>query len=183
MSTSDHKKHSDGDEHELDPKWRKSLALAHAASMGTISFNLLSKAKQKWCPKDAFTGESPAPIGLGTEGFRNLQVETILSYDQNQHRLLERMLEVIAFKEPRVLETGLDKIHFAFDPNYTPGRSLKQHKSKLNGEAFSSPAGEAFRNSFLHFMCDVIAPHVRLHMPNEDRIVYQVRLQACWSHS
>jgi hypothetical protein len=164
---------------ELAAKWKKSLALAHAAAQGTISFNLLSKAKQRWCPKDAFNDEiseksSKLSLSLSSEGFRSLQEEKIIQYDAEQHRLLERMTEVISNVEPKISESGLAKIHFAFDPHFVPGKSLKQHKAKLNGDAFLSPAGQAFRDEYLRFICEVIAPHIRQHMPDETRIVFQV---------
>lgn len=165
--------------HELAAKWKKSLALAHAAAQGTICHGLLSKAKQRWCPKDAFntySPDDPCPISLAlsSEGFRTLQEEAILQYDANIHRLLECTVDVISIVEPRIKNTGLDKIHFAFDPSYVPGKSLKQHKSKLNGELFATPAGQAFRDAFLRFVCEVIAPHVRHHMPEETCVVFQV---------
>jgi hypothetical protein len=158
---------------------KKGLALAHAAAQGTISFNLLSKAKQRWCPKDAFNDEiseksSKLSLSLSSEGFRSLQEEKIIQYDADQHRLLERMTEVISNVEPKISESGLAKIHFAFDPHFVPGKSLKQHKAKLNGDAFLSPAGQAFRDEYLRFICETIAPHIRQHMPDETRIVFQV---------
>ncbi len=163
---------------DLPAKWKKSLALAQAASKGTISVDLLSKAKQKWCPKDAFRAEKTSSVAssMNTDGFRGLQSEVILSYEADRHQLLEGIMNVIATCEPRVQETGLEKVHLAFDPLFTRGMSLKRHKGKLNGEAFRTLAGRAFQETYLRFVCEVIAPHIRELMPNEDRIVFQVVL-------
>jgi hypothetical protein len=80
---------------------KKRLALAHAAAQGTKSFNLLSKVKQRWCPKDTFNDEiseksSKLSISLNSEGFCSLQEEKIIQHDADRRRLLEKMTEVIS---------------------------------------------------------------------------------------